>query len=247
MKRRVMLLLFACKYYSPQDWEKLSFVRRKQILEQRKVTPRPPRSQRANSAPTTTTQSLSNEAPAGVAPIPATVIANQAQVAQSVVSSNSAPTVISGSAVPVSTIRSMLSNAVHSRRDDDSVIVQEGKVYLCFKMANVHYQFHVDSAAQTACAGSLVDGGANGGLCGSDLLILSETGQRCNVTGITNNAVTDLTIVQADDLIQSSIGPIIGIFHQYASIGNGKSVHSFAQLRSFGTLIDDVPLACGGT
>jgi hypothetical protein len=55
-----------------------------------------------------------------------------------------------------------------------------------------------------------------------------------------------LPIVQADDLIQSSIGPIIGIIHQYASIGNGKSVHSFAQLRSFGTLID-VPIACGGT
>ena len=30
------------KDYSPQDWEKLSFESRKQILEQRKVTPRPP-------------------------------------------------------------------------------------------------------------------------------------------------------------------------------------------------------------
>ncbi len=35
------------KYCSPQDWENLSFERRKQILEQRKVTPCPPQSQRA--------------------------------------------------------------------------------------------------------------------------------------------------------------------------------------------------------
>jgi hypothetical protein len=90
-------------------------------------------------------------------------------------------------------------------------MVQEGKVYLRVKMANVHYRFHAHSAARTACAGSLIDGGANGGLCGSDVLILSETGQRCDVTGITNNAVTDLPIVQAAGLIQSSIGPVIGI------------------------------------
>jgi hypothetical protein len=84
-------------------------------------------------------------------------------------------------------------------------------------------------------------------LCGSDVLILSETGQCCNVTGITNNNVADLLIVQAACLIQSSVGPIFGIFNQYASIGNGESVHSCAQIRSFGTLIDDVPIACGGT
>ncbi len=146
------------KYYSPQDWEKLSVEKRKQILEQRKVTPRPPRLQHANSASTTTTLSLSTEAPASAAPIPATVIANQAQVdAQSVVSSSSAPTV-SGSAVPGSTIRSMLSNAAHSRRDNDSVMVQEGKVYLRVKMANVKYRFCAHPAARTACAGSLIDG-----------------------------------------------------------------------------------------
>ncbi len=115
-------------------------------------------------------------------------------------------------------------------RDDDSVMVQEGKVYLRVKMANVKYRFCAHSAAQTACAGSLIDGGANGALCGSDVLILSETGQRCIVTGITNYAVTDLPIVQAAGLIQSSIGPIIGIFNQYASIGDGKSLHSCAQL-----------------
>jgi hypothetical protein len=114
------------KYFLPQDWEKLSVEKRKQILEQRKVTPRPPRSQRDHSASTYTKQSFSTEAPADAAPIPATVIANQAQVdAQSVACSSSAPTVVSGSAVHGSTIQSMLSNAAHLRCDDDNVMVQE--------------------------------------------------------------------------------------------------------------------------
>jgi hypothetical protein len=47
--------------------------KRKQILEQRKVTPRPPQSQRANSALTTTTTQLSStKTPANDTPIPAT-------------------------------------------------------------------------------------------------------------------------------------------------------------------------------
>jgi hypothetical protein len=67
------------KYYLPQDWEKLSIEKRKQTLEQRKVTPRPRQSQCANSASTNTSQSSSTEAPVCAASIPATVIANQAQ------------------------------------------------------------------------------------------------------------------------------------------------------------------------
>ena len=114
-------------------------------------------------------------------------------------------------------------------------MVQEGNVYLRVKMADVRYNLHTHSASRSVCSGSLIDRGANGGLCGSDALVLSGTGQHCDITGITNNAVTDLPIVQAAAVIQSSIGPIIGIFNQYASIGEGKSVHSCAQLRSFGT------------
>jgi hypothetical protein len=113
-------------------------------------------------------------------------------------------------------------------------------------MANVHYHLPAQQMVRTVCSGSLIDGGATGGLCGSDELILQETGQRCNVTGITKNAVNDLPIVQAAGLIESSIGPIIDIFHQYPSIGDGKTVHLCAHLRSFGTLIDDVPISCVG-
>jgi hypothetical protein len=194
-------------------WEKLSIEKRKQIPEQHKVTPGLPYSQRANSASTTTRQSLSTENLAGAPAIPATVFANRAQVdAQSVVSNSSAQPVVSGSAVPGSTIQTMLSNAAHygkgrkglSLRQDDTCSLSILCPFCCL----------------TACAGSLIDGGANGGLCGSDVLILLETGQHCNVTGITNNVVTDLPIVQAASLIQSSIGSIIGIFNQYASIGN---------------------------
>ena len=60
-----------------------------------------------------------------------------------------------------------------------------------------HYCFCTHSAAWKACTGSLINGGANGDLCGSNVLILMETGQCYNVTGITNNAVTNLLSVQA--------------------------------------------------
>ncbi|KAI2490058.1 hypothetical protein MHU86_24526 [Fragilaria crotonensis] len=127
----------------------------------------------------------------------------------------------------------MLSNAAYLPCENDCVMVQEGTVYLRgVKMTNVNYCFRAHSAAQTTCAGCLIDGGANaGGWCGSDVLILPETGHYSNVAGITNIAVTDLpSIVQAAGLIQSFIGPIIGIFHQYASIKDEKSAHSCMQL-----------------
>jgi hypothetical protein len=99
----------------------------------------------------------------------------------------------------------MLSYAAYLRHDDDSIMVQEGSVYLDVKMAGVYFQFCAHSVAQTACTCSLIHGGGDGGLSGSHVLILLESGYCCDVTGITNNAVTDLPMVQAAGLIQSSI------------------------------------------
>ena len=48
---------------------------------------------------------------------------------------------------------------------------------------NHHYTYHVAQASQ-ANHGSLVDRGANGGLAGSDVRILSRSSRKCTVTGI---------------------------------------------------------------
>ena len=48
---------------------------------------------------------------------------------------------------------------------------------------NHHFTYHITQASQ-AKHGSLVDRGANGGLAGSDMRILSRSSKKCTVTGI---------------------------------------------------------------
>ena len=51
------------------------------------------------------------------------------------------------------------------------------------KQINAHITYHVAQAKQ-ANHGSLVDRGANGGLAGSDVRILSTSSRKCTVNGI---------------------------------------------------------------
>lgn len=128
-------------------------------------------------------------------------------------------------------------------------MVHKGRAYLRLNMAKRTY--HVKSYLLTEeviiddygnmvtndkCPlGSLIDGGANGGLCGSDIEILEYTLQRCNVVGITQNAVADLPIVQcAGKTHTMDREDVILIFNQYASKGNGRKIHSCSQLLHFG-------------
>ena len=54
------------------------------------------------------------------------------------------------------------------------------------RQMNAHITYHVAQAKQ-AKHGSLVDRGANGGLTGSDVRILSTSSRKCTVTGIDNH------------------------------------------------------------
>jgi hypothetical protein len=112
VERRLMLLLFGS--IINQKIGKSCLLRRGSRFLSNARSLRVRRNPYANLASTTNSQSLSTEALAGAAPIHATVVANQAQIdAQSVASSSSALTVVSGSSAPGSTTPSMLSNAAH--------------------------------------------------------------------------------------------------------------------------------------
>ena len=50
-------------------------------------------------------------------------------------------------------------------------------------LVHIHLFYH-DAQAKQAQHGSLVDRGANGGLAGSDVMILSKSSKKCTVTGI---------------------------------------------------------------
>ena len=60
---------------------------------------------------------------------------------------------------------------------------------------HTHLFYHVAEAKQ-AQHGSLVDRGANGGLAGSDVRILSRSSRKCTVTGIDQHQINGLDIVQ---------------------------------------------------
>ena len=69
----------------------------------------------------------------------------------------------------------------------DSTMVPERSI-------NHHFTYQVAQASQ-AKHGSLVDRGANGGLAGSDVRILSRSSRKCTVTGIDSHELQGLDVV----------------------------------------------------
>ena len=96
-------------------------------------------------------------------------------------------------------------------------------------------KYHVNNASTTSHNGSLIDGGANGGMIGADVRVIETTLNKAYVTGLAEHSAADLPISPVAGLIETSSGPItIGIFHQYAHLGTGRTIHSTNQLKSFG-------------
>ncbi len=93
-----------------------------------------------------------------------------------------------------------------------------------------------------------MDGGANGGMTGSDVRIISSSDfHRAHVTGIGDSTITDLPLITAAGFVQTHRGPaIVFMHHQYAHYGKGHTIHSTAQIRSFGTQVHDSPRSQGG-
>ena len=117
------------------------------------------------------------------------------------------------------------------------------------RQANMHYRVNVAyrvSRAQTANAMSLVDRGANGGIAGDDMRRIDDTHRVVNIYGIDDHKVEHVPIVTAGGLVETQLGPVIAIFHQYAYFGRGHSIHSPVQLEHFGNRVDGRPRPLGG-
>ena len=109
--------------------------------------------------------------------------------------------------------------------------------------AHVTYRF---AQSNTSSHMQLVDRGANGGLAGADMKVLHKSGRKVNISGIDNHELTGLDIVTCASMYDTNEGRIIGIFHEYAYHGQGRSIHSSAQMEWFKTDIDDKSKAIGG-
>jgi hypothetical protein len=76
----------------------------------------------------------------------------------------------------------------------------------------------------------LMDGGANGGMTGSDVHVISILDfYKANITGIVESALTRLPLVTAAGVDHTHWGSRAIIFlHQYAHHGKGHTIHSTA-------------------
>ena len=92
----------------------------------------------------------------------------------------------------------------------------------------------------------MVDRGANGGLAGSDVRILSRSSRKCTVTGIDSHELQDLDVVQCAALVQTIHGIVNLIMNEYACYGKGHTIHSSGQIEWFKNSVDDRSVQVGG-
>ena len=59
--------------------------------------------------------------------------------------------------------------------------------------------------------------------------------------------MTGLNLVTAATLLDTQKGPIIGVFHEYAHLGKGRSIHAAGQMEWFNCQVDDRSKLVGGT
>jgi hypothetical protein len=104
-------------------------------------------------------------------------------------------------------------------------------------MANIHYRIsqHDIEVMQNA----LVDRGANGGICGEDMLVLEGSERYVDVLGLAGHKVNQLRIVTAQAVVSTHKGDAIATFHQMALLGKGKSILSCLQMEAYGADIND--------
>ena len=105
--------------------------------------------------------------------------------------------------------------------------------------------YHADKALQSKHA-SLVNRGANGGLAGSDVTILSKSLRQCNVNSFHQDVLQDLDIVQCAALIQTQHGIVNLILIEYAYSGQGPTIHTTGQIEWYNNFVDGKSTQVGG-
>ena len=113
------------------------------------------------------------------------------------------------------------------------------------RQMNAHITYHVAQANQ-AKHGSLVDRGANGGLAGSDVRMLSTSSRKCTVTGIDNHEISGLDLVQCAALVKTNHGLVNPIMNEYPYYGRGHSIHSSGQIEWYSNTVDNKSVQVGG-
>ena len=107
---------------------------------------------------------------------------------------------------------------------------------------NHHYTYHVAQASQ-AKHGSLVDRGANGGLAGPDVRILSRSSRKYTVTVVDSHELQGLKCAA---LVETNHGRVNLIMNEYACYCKDHTIHSSGQIEWFKNSVDDRSFQVGG-
>ena len=108
----------------------------------------------------------------------------------------------------------------------------------------VHYR--VGQHECTNMEKALVDRGANGGICGDDMIALEGSERYVDVSGLAGHRENQLRIVTGQALIKTHKGNAIAVFHQMALLGKGKSILSCVQMEHYGAIVEDKSRRLGG-
>ena len=122
----------------------------------------------------------------------------------------------------------------------------DGKRYVQVDHHRLQYRIasHEKSNGKIA---SLIDQGANGGLAGEDARIIEKTTRTADVSGINDHTIQGLPIATVARDVESNLGPICPIMHQYAFHGKGKTIHSSVQVEHHGNDVSDKSLKVKGS
>lgn len=137
-------------------------------------------------------------------------------------------------------------NSLSSRTDHPPEMTINGVRYRSVNITSITYD--VNGRRHSPISGSLQDRGANGGIAGHDMRVLDKIpGRYVNIRGVDNHELTEIPLVTAAGVIDTSAGPHIGIFHQYAHHPKQRSIHSSGQMEHFGNHVNDRSCRVGGT
>jgi hypothetical protein len=126
-------------------------------------------------------------------------------------------------------------NVNEAQNTPDTVMVGNVKYYLnkgeTIAVNGQNYSAHITVVQYcigqhniTTMDKALIDRGANGGICGADMIVLEGSERFVDGSGLAGHKVNQLRIVTAQSLITTHKGDAIAIFHQMALLGKGKSL-----------------------
>ena len=136
-------------------------------------------------------------------------------------------------------IRRVISDSVPDSNSSQASIAKSSLLRPKGKLAANMLQYKISRNNVSSNHGALVDRGANGGISGNDVRIITTSTRRVDVSGINNHELTHLPIVTAGGVVSSQRGEIIIILNQYAHLHSGKTILSSIQMESFGNKVDD--------